>query len=131
MNVFWIDDASLFYAQSKLASIYIKKNLVSPLTKLAVPDTSCHNFVLVAGVLDDAKILIWAKPGILKEDYIKLLESLYIEAGYVDVGFCWELTCAATKCMQHALSKKNRYVEPALKEFEFKIEAEQIEMDEF
>jgi len=131
MNVFWVDYASLFPVQDRLASIFIKKSLVSPVLRMPAIDTKQDDFALVAGILDNSRILIWAKPGILKDDYIKLLENLFIDMGVIYEGFCWEISCLATKCMQHALSKVNKHVSPALDQAEIEFKFPQIEMDEF
>ena len=120
MQVYWVSQ-EFFFIQNDFKILVTKKSFLSDLkTNVKI---SSGDFVFCGGVLNN-EVIVWAKPGILKEEYILFFE--YMQP-FIKIT-CNEMLSWAFKCIQHALSLKNNTVAPALNMF---ANGKEILMDEF
>ena len=120
MQVYWVSQ-DFFFTQKRFKILALKENLFSGL-QINIK-TLPESFAFCGGLLDN-EIVIWAKPGILKEEYILFFECLQ---PFVKIT-CNEILSWTFKCIQHALSLKNNTVAPALSALPT---TKEISMDDF
>lgn len=127
---------------NEIETIYTKGSWQSPILQTNIWDSNrCFRDVcgsetaFVGGIGLDKRLYIYAKPGIEKETYIYFFGSaLFSIEKEGDAGeLCIRVVELSSLCMQHSLSLINKHVLPTLKtlEYEHKIEAEEITIDDF
>jgi hypothetical protein len=114
IQVFWIKPNFFPIIQKSLECIYIKPDFRQNLISSSSLPNDC---VLAGAILAPKTICVWAKPGVMHEDYIQLLENLFVDMGHVEQGFCQNIDRIARQCMQHALSAHNCHVAPVFSEY--------------
>lgn len=120
MNVFWVPQKK-YFIENNFKLLVVKRGFVSEL-EINPPRFPSH-FVFCGGVVDEC-IVVWAKPGILKEEYVVFFEhaQLFSKIALNEI-LSWTF-----KCIQHALSLSNQHVLPVL---ETLVCTNEILIDEF
>lgn len=109
----------LFFIRNDLSRLYIKEEWGAKIQKCNGVVPECFVF---CGAMLNQQIVIWAQPGISKEEYLSFFEYMQVRAS------ASELLSCVFKCIQHALHQNGARVASALTNYR---QVEEIAMDEF